>query len=107
MRTIVRVGEKFKYRVPVSVPSGFAPGQGGNGSTGPAGNQAQNLEVRLISGNPLPEFLHVDLNVAKYKGAAVFYGMAEAGDMGIIEVGLYTREGVCVARVLMEVVGRS
>ncbi|KAJ7115899.1 hypothetical protein C8R44DRAFT_709347 [Mycena epipterygia] len=96
MRTLVRTGEKFKFRVAVSLYSAASY------------QKVRKLEAKLMSGKPLPKFLHVDLNGNKHSGAVEFYGAPAARDLGEFNVGLYTvDDGACVGRVVVEVVGAS
>ena len=96
MRMLVRTGEKFKFRVPVQP------------STTTLSKSIRKLEARLISGGPLPKFLLVDLDGNKKKGTVEFYGAPAAGDLGKLDVGVYScDDGACIARVEVEVVGRS
>ncbi|KAK7030670.1 MFS domain-containing protein [Favolaschia claudopus] len=96
MRTLVRTGESFKFRVPVSVHSAASY------------QKARRLEAKLMSGKPLPKFLHVDLNGAKRGSAVEFYGAPAARDLGEFSVGIYTvDDGACVGRVVVEVVAAS
>ncbi|KAJ7504453.1 hypothetical protein B0H11DRAFT_1982424 [Mycena galericulata] len=96
MRTLVRTGEKFKFRVPVSLYSAASY------------KKVQKLEAKLMSGKPLPKFLYVDLNGNKHSGAVEFYGAPAARDLGEFNVGVYTvDDGACVGRVVVEVVAAS
>ncbi|KAJ6621419.1 hypothetical protein B0H10DRAFT_1790019 [Mycena sp. CBHHK59/15] len=96
MRTLVRAGEKFKFRVPVSIYSASSY------------KRMRKLEAKLISGKPLPKFLHVDLNGNKHSGTVEFYGAPATRDLGEFNVGVYTvDDGACVGRVVVEVVGAS
>ncbi|KAF8216429.1 hypothetical protein K438DRAFT_1558347 [Mycena galopus ATCC 62051] len=95
-RTLVRTGEKFKFRVPVSLYSAASY------------KKVWKLEAKLMSGKPLPKFLHVDLNGTKHAGAVEFYGAPGARDLGEFNVGVYTvDDGACVGRVVVEVVTAS
>ncbi|KAJ7252737.1 hypothetical protein B0H12DRAFT_1017852 [Mycena haematopus] len=96
MRTLVRTEEKFKFRVPVSLYSAASY------------KKVRKLEAKLMSGKPLPVFLHVDLNGSKHAGAVEFYGAPRARDLGEFNVGVYTvDDGACVGRVVVEVVAAS
>ncbi|KAJ7720576.1 hypothetical protein DFH07DRAFT_933044 [Mycena maculata] len=96
MRTLVRTGEKFKFRVAVSLYDAASY------------KKVRKLEAKLMSGKPLPKFLHVDLNGNKHSGAVEFYGAPAARDLGEFNVGVYTvDDGACVGRVVVEVVGAS
>jgi axial budding pattern protein 2 len=91
-RILVRAGENFKFRVAV---------YGDFGGYG--------LVARLISGQPIPQFLKVDLAEAmQQRGAVEFSGKPSARDIGELNVGLYTSNNPdCVARVILEVVRRN
>ncbi|KAJ7043549.1 hypothetical protein C8F04DRAFT_1366400 [Mycena alexandri] len=96
MRTLVRAGEKFKFRVTVSLYSATSYKKG------------RKLEAKLMSGKPLPKFLHVDLKGNKHSGAVEFYGMPGPRDLGEFNVAVYTiDDGACVGRVVVEVVAAS
>jgi axial budding pattern protein 2 len=88
----VRVGENFKFRVAV------------HGEFGGSG-----FAARLVSGQPIPQFLKVDLAEAiQQRGAVVFSGKPSIRDIGEVNVGVFTSDTRdCVARVILEVVGRS
>ncbi|KAJ7876803.1 hypothetical protein B0H13DRAFT_2054749 [Mycena leptocephala] len=69
-------------------------------------DKVRKLEAKLMSGKPLPKFLHVDLNGSK--GTVEFYGAPAARDLGEFNIGVYTvDDGACVGRVVVEVVGAS
>ena len=91
-RFLVRAGERFKFRVAV---------------TGDVGRQA--LVARLMSGQATPDFLRIDLEGAvQRRGMVEFSGVPGVGDVGEVNLGVYTAaDGVCVARIVVEVVGRS
>jgi axial budding pattern protein 2 len=90
LRTLVRVGEKFVFRVPVPPAS-------------PTLSRARVFEVKLISGEPLPVFLQVDMGEIA-KGVVKFSGMPSAADLGELAVGVFTSEGICVSQMILEVV---
>jgi axial budding pattern protein 2 len=90
LRTLVRVGEKFVFRVPVL-------------SVSPTLSRARVSEVKLISGEPLPAFLHVDTGEIA-KGIVTFSGVPTAADLGEKVVGVFTSEGVCASQMVLEVV---
>jgi axial budding pattern protein 2 len=93
-RMLVRTSEKFKFRIPASIDS--------------SSHKKVQLDVRLISGHPLPNFLEANVKGSgKYKRAVEFLGTPTVRDIGEISVGVYMRDGECVARVVIEVVGRS
>ncbi|OSD00088.1 hypothetical protein PYCCODRAFT_1469631 [Trametes coccinea BRFM310] len=94
-RMLARVGERFRYRV----------------TTTAARKAAGNLEVRLVSGKPLPKFIKVDLDAAGSRGekrVVQFYGTPVASDVSEWDIGVYERvSGECVGRVIVEVVERK
>jgi axial budding pattern protein 2 len=93
---LVKRGEKFKFRVPIKFSSPNAY------------KAVHKLEARLISGEPLPRFLHVDLSGSKEKETVEFYGTPSVGDLGKLHVGVYTcGDGVCVARIEVEILEKS
>jgi len=61
------------------------------------------FDVRLLSGEPLPRFLQVDMGGIA-KGAVEFFGVPAATDLGKVVVGVYTRDGICVSQMVLEVV---
>ncbi|KAJ7180606.1 hypothetical protein C8R46DRAFT_1344893 [Mycena filopes] len=96
MRTLVRAGERFKFRVAVSLYSATPY------------KKVRKLEAKLMSGKPLPKFLHVDLNGNKHSGAVEFSGVPGPRDLGEFNVAVYTvDDGACVGRVVVEVVATS
>ncbi|KAK1222104.1 polarity establishment/cellular polarization [Marasmius sp. AFHP31] len=93
LRMIIRVGEQFKFRVPLL---------GG-------ANEERALEAKLTNGKRLPGFLRVDLGDEK-TGAVEFYGLPGVKDIGELDVRICVKgdmEGVCLARVLLQIVKRS
>ncbi|KAJ7224328.1 hypothetical protein GGX14DRAFT_649665 [Mycena pura] len=95
MRTLVRTGEKFNFRVAVSMYL-------------TSYKKMRKLEAKLMSGKPLPKFLQVDLNGNKHSDAVEFHGVPGGRDLGEYNVGVYTvDDGACVGRVVLEVVGTS
>lgn len=86
-RALVRIGENFRFRVPVP----------------PASPSTQVFEVKLTSGEAMPRFLHVDMGEVA-KGAVELSGVPAATDVGEVVVGVYTSDGVCVSRMVLEVV---
>lgn len=92
MRVLVRTGERFKFRVPIPAASM---------------NQAKKYAVRLTSGQALPKFIHPDLNWISSKGVLELAGVATVRDLGELTIGVYgEQDGVCVATVVLEIVGR-
>ncbi|KAJ8455809.1 hypothetical protein ONZ51_g12328 [Trametes cubensis] len=98
-RMLARVGDRFRYRV----------------STTASRKSTGGLEVRLVSGKPLPKFMKVDMDaVPSGTGARLekrvveFFGTPAAGDVGAFDMGVYERvSGECVGRVVVEVVERK
>jgi axial budding pattern protein 2 len=91
MRVLVRVGEKFKFRVPI--PESY--------------RQRRGYHVKTASGQPLPKFLQADPTGINSKGVLELYGIASFRDLGEMIVGIYgERDGVCVATVVIEVVSK-
>ncbi|KAF9266807.1 hypothetical protein L218DRAFT_955919 [Marasmius fiardii PR-910] len=92
VRMIVRVGEQFKFRVPLL---------GG-------GKESRELEAKLMSGKRLPAFLRVDLSGEM--GNVEFYGLPGVKDLGDLDMRVCVkgdREGLCLARVLLQIVKRN
>ncbi|RDB23344.1 Axial budding pattern protein 2 [Hypsizygus marmoreus] len=87
LKTLVRSGERFRFRVPI-----------------PSSTRSRKLEVKLVSGRPLPKFLHVDMSGVKINGAIELYGAPAFGDIAELTVGVYDDDGVCVKKVVIEVV---
>ncbi|KAF8159660.1 hypothetical protein B0H34DRAFT_796883 [Crassisporium funariophilum] len=93
MKVLVRIGEKFKFRVPVSSTASLGQNQG--------------FQVRLISGQPLPKFLQADLSGISSKGMLEVSGTANFRDIGETAVGVYAvKDGLCMANIIIEVVGK-
>ncbi|KAH7913037.1 hypothetical protein BJ138DRAFT_694374 [Hygrophoropsis aurantiaca] len=91
-RILVRASEKFEFRIPVKSSNGTY----------------HKLEARLVSGHPLPEFLQLELKGGDDKRVVRFYGVPTDVDVGEMHVGVFnTDSGECVARVVVEVVGRN
>jgi axial budding pattern protein 2 len=91
MRVLVRVGEKFKFRVPI--PESY--------------RQPRSYHVKTVSGQPLPKFLQADPSGINSKGVLELSGIASFRDLGEMIVGIYgERNGVCVATVVIEVVSK-
>ncbi|TRM65335.1 hypothetical protein BD626DRAFT_488440 [Schizophyllum amplum] len=82
-------GQRFKTKVPVQVKP----------------VKSLQLNARLTSGQPLPRFMHADLDFGKHRGAVEVTGTPMSVDAGEYEVGIYVgRELVGV--LLGEVVAR-
>jgi axial budding pattern protein 2 len=98
LRVLVRVGERFRFRLPVRF---------GAGAAGPGG-----LVARRVTGELLPAFLYADLEVArgdnpKHRDTVKFWGVPRADDVGDVHVGVYAANGVCVGEAVVEVLVRS
>ncbi|KAI9435256.1 hypothetical protein H4582DRAFT_2112366 [Lactarius indigo] len=95
LRVLVRVGERFRFRLPVR--AGAGAGVGG-------------LFARRVSGELLPAFLYADLDVARgdrHRDTVKFWGVPRADDVGEVHVGVYSGDGMCVAQAVIEVLVRS
>jgi len=93
LRVLVRVGERFRFRLPVR-----------------AGASAGGLTARRVSGELLPAFLYADLDVTrgdKHRDTVKFWGVPRADDVGNVHVGVYAANGVCIAEAVIEVLMRS
>jgi axial budding pattern protein 2 len=93
LRVLVRVGERFRFRLPVR-----------------AGVSGGGLTARRVSGELLPAFLYADLDVArgdKHQNTVKFWGVPRADDVGEVYVGVYAGDGACVAQAVIEVLMRS
>lgn len=105
-RMLARVGEQFKFRIPV-IPSSDDLHQRLH-------LQSAALEVKLISGKSLPRFVHVNVEAATsdVRGSSPrvveFSGAPLQTDVGELNVGVFVRgSDLCVGRVIIEIVGRS
>ncbi|EGN95020.1 hypothetical protein SERLA73DRAFT_113744 [Serpula lacrymans var. lacrymans S7.3] len=95
-RILVRTGERFKFRIPIKSSN----------------TVYRKVEARLVSGQALPGFLQLDFKGSgvgvKDKKMVEFFGVPTENDIGEVHVGVYTIEdGDCLAKVIVEVVGRS
>ncbi|KAI0249008.1 hypothetical protein BJV78DRAFT_1231536 [Lactifluus subvellereus] len=93
LRVLVRVGERFRFRLPVH--KGVSRGS---------------LTARRVSGELLPAFLYADLDVArgdKHQNTVKFWGVPRADDVGEVHVGVYAADGMWVAQAVIEVLMRS
>ncbi|KIM62471.1 hypothetical protein SCLCIDRAFT_1215047 [Scleroderma citrinum Foug A] len=92
-RFLVRVAEKFKFRIPLQL----------------SGREVRKLEAKLVSGHALPSFLQVQLKSYREgseKIAAEFYGIPSGADIGGLHVGIFNvDDGELMAGVVVEVVG--
>ncbi|KAF8817545.1 hypothetical protein BYT27DRAFT_7153250 [Phlegmacium glaucopus] len=94
MKVLVRVGEKFKFRVPIPATS-----------SSESYKQPRGYHVKMTSGQPLPKFVQADPSGINSKGVLELSGIASFRDLGEMTVGIYgERDGVCVATVVIEVV---
>ena len=92
LRVLVRVGERFRFRLPVRAGAGAG------------------LVARRVSGELMPAFLYADLDIARgdrHRDTVKFWGVPRADDIGEVHVGVYTANGVCVAQAVIEVLVRS
>ncbi|KAF8631868.1 hypothetical protein AX15_002138 [Amanita polypyramis BW_CC] len=88
-RVLVRMGERFKFRIPI-----------------PSQSRGIFYELRLLSGGPLPQFLHHNFNLKD--GSIELHGIPNPRDLGIFDIGVYASGGEsCVARTIIDVVGRT
>ena len=87
IKMLVRSGEKFRFRVPLS-PT-------------PIDLSRSKFDVRLVSGKPLPKFLRVDDGP---KGPIELYGTPGSADIGKFVIGVYDAYGSCLKSVTIEVV---
>ncbi|KAI0699619.1 hypothetical protein C8T65DRAFT_728971 [Cerioporus squamosus] len=98
-RMLARTGERFKFSVPLV-------------TEGTVHNQKK-LDVRLVSGRPLPKFIRANAEgarVTKEKGkdrrVVDLWGVPVRADVGEYSVGVYDGKE-CVGRVIVEVVERK
>ncbi|KAG7093553.1 hypothetical protein E1B28_007223 [Marasmius oreades] len=92
VRMIVRVGEQFKFHVPLVGER----------------KESRGLEAKLMSGKRLPAFLRVDYGNGTNN--VEFYGLPGVKDFGDLDIRVCVkgdREGTCLARVLLQIVRRS
>lgn len=92
LRVLVRVGERFRFRLPVRAGAGAG------------------LVARRVSGELMPAFLYADLDISRgdrHRDTVKFWGVPRADDVGEVHVGVYTANGVCVAQAVIEVLVRS
>jgi axial budding pattern protein 2 len=99
LRVLVRVGERFRFRLPVRIGAGATVAGGG-------------LTARRVTGELLPAFLYADLEAGrgenrKHRDTVKFWGVPRADDVGDVHVGVYTANGVCVGEAVIEVLVRS
>lgn len=88
---VIRAGERFKFRVPISLPS----------------VAGENYSLRLASGQPLPTFIQTDMSCVATKGLLELSGLATFRDLGELVIGIYKqKDGACIASIVLEVVGK-
>ena len=92
-RFLVRVAEKFKFRIPLQL----------------AGRDVRKLEAKLASGHALPSFLQVQLKSygeGSERIAVEFYGIPTSADIGGLHVGIFNADNEeLLAGMIVEVVG--
>lgn len=85
-RILTRTGEQFKFCIPA------------------VGSDAATLTVRLLSGNPLPDFMRA--NTASGSVAEV-RGTPRKGDVGEVRLGVFdAATGECLGKAVLEIVAR-
>ncbi|KAI0312580.1 hypothetical protein OF83DRAFT_1215465 [Amylostereum chailletii] len=107
LRVLVRVGERFRFRVHLT-PAGVVAQRGGT-------LVARRMDLGGGKRGVLPAFLYADLDAPKgvaaekHKHTVKFWGVPRAGDVGVVSVGMFEGEsgGVCVGRAVVEVVVRG
>ena len=113
-RMLARTGEQFKFRVPLSLPQ-TTPATGPP-SAPSSPSLTEPLEVKLMSGLPLPRFIRANLDNLSRPGAAAkdrerlveFTGVPTKEDVGELNVAVYMKSTEeCVGRVIIEIVERA
>lgn len=88
-RFLARIGERFLFTIHVT-------------------EKADVVEVRLVSGGQLPQFVHVNRMAGSTKNVVQLWGLPAVGDEGELEIGIYTSDrGVCVGRAIMEIIYKA
>lgn len=116
-RILARTGEQFKYRIPLSVPN-MSPALSSS-PTPSSPSLSEPLEVKLMSGLPLPRFIRTNVDVSskpstqervagKGKDRVMeLTGVPSKADVGELNVAVYMKSTEeCVGRVIIEVVER-
>ncbi|KAH8081326.1 hypothetical protein BXZ70DRAFT_1012416 [Cristinia sonorae] len=107
-RMLARTGEQFKFRVPLTFSHLLSP------TSSPAPGEP--LEVKLMSGLPLPRFVRTNVDVMGKperngggSGRMVeFTGVPSKADVGELNVAVYMKSTEeCVGRVIIEIVERA
>ncbi|KIY45022.1 hypothetical protein FISHEDRAFT_67257 [Fistulina hepatica ATCC 64428] len=92
-RMLVRTGERFKFKVPVQMT---------NNATTTTG-RATRLTAKMVNGQPMPKFLHMDLDSSRHNGNVEFYGSPITLNIGVYDVGIF-RGAERVGQVVIDVV---
>jgi axial budding pattern protein 2 len=88
-RFLARIGEKFLFAIHVA-------------------EMSETVDVRLVSGEQLPRFIHVNRMGGNKKNVVQLWGLPAIGDEGELELGIYTsNRGGCIGRAIMEVVSKA
>ncbi|KAF9054385.1 hypothetical protein BJ165DRAFT_1438452 [Panaeolus papilionaceus] len=95
MKVLVRAGDRFKFRV--SVPTAARE----------VYRHPDNYTVKQISGQAMPKFMQADFETVLTKGTVEISGLASFRDLGEYAIGVYVeKDSICVASVMIEVVGK-
>lgn len=118
-RMLARTGEQFKFRVPLNIPR-VSPAAESSSSTPSSPPFSEPLEVKLMSGLPLPRFVRANLDVLSRPGVekggkgqererlVEFTGVPTKADVGELNVAVYMKSTEeCVGRVIIEIVERA
>jgi axial budding pattern protein 2 len=90
-RVLVRAGERFKFRIPISLLSAAG----------------ETCSIRLTSGQSLPKFIQSELSCVATKELLELSGLATFRDLGEFNIGIFKEtDGACLARIVLEVVGK-
>ncbi|EIW79291.1 hypothetical protein CONPUDRAFT_127284 [Coniophora puteana RWD-64-598 SS2] len=94
-RILVRVGERFKFRVPLESLE----------------HARKRLQAKTMTGHALPEFLDVELkghDGPNSRRVVEFSGLPRTADVGEIQVGIFVfNSNDCLAQVVVEVLGKN
>lgn len=117
-RMLARTGEQFKFRVPLSIPQPTPALSPLPTPSSPPLNEP--LDVKLMSGLPLPRFVRANVDVVSRPNASdkgktkhserlvEFTGVPTKGDVGELNVAVYMKSTEeCVGRVIIEIVERA